>query len=61
MKNHKITITFLTHCNTEEIVGSKKQVFKYLSTFFWNVKNMDWTIELVKNKGSEDETKSKKE
>ena len=48
MKNHKITITFNTHCQPEELVSRKGQVFKYLKSFFWNIKNMDWKIEVVK-------------
>tara|TARA_E500000318_G_scaffold43010_2_gene41002 strand:- start:538 stop:696 length:159 start_codon:yes stop_codon:yes gene_type:complete len=49
MKNHKITITFNTHCQLEELTSRKGQVFKYLKSFFWNTKNMEWKVEEIKN------------
>lgn len=49
MKNHKITITFNTHCGTDDLVSRKGQVLKYLKTFFWNVKNMEWKVEVIKD------------
>jgi len=47
MKNYKITITFNAHEQKEALVSRKGQLFKYLKTFFWNTKNMDWNIEEI--------------
>jgi|TARA_E500000178_G_C16922935_1_gene708103 hypothetical protein len=49
MKNHKITISFNTHCAKDNLVSRKGQIFKYLKTFFWNVKNLEWKVEEIKN------------
>lgn len=48
MKNHKITITFNTHCLKEELISRKGQIFKYLKTLFFNTKNMEWKVEEIK-------------
>jgi hypothetical protein len=34
MKNHFVSITFNTHCNTEEIDSAVKNIFKKLNYLF---------------------------
>ena len=42
MKNHFVSITFNTHCNTEEIDSAVKNIFKKIKLSFWNVNNLNY-------------------
>ena len=57
MKNHFVSITFNTHCNTEEIDSAVKNIFKKIKLSFWNVTNLNYT---KKEGESEEKTKRNK-
>jgi len=41
MENFICTITWNTHCNKEELEGTKKELLKLIKLKFWNATNME--------------------